>query len=86
MVDALESAAPDNLVLRYLRAMDTKLDSLRGETREINTRVIRLEESLANTRKEVALIGEHLAHFEVRFDDLRQSVDRIYVRLDLVSG
>jgi hypothetical protein len=86
MVDTPESDVPDNLVLRYLRAMDAKLDRVIVERAEDHSVLIRVVESLANVRKEMALTGEHLAHFEVRFDDLRQSVDRINVRLGLVSG
>ncbi len=86
MIDAPPSPEPEDFARHMLRRLDGKLDRVIAERAEDRAALIRVGESLANTRKELALIGEHLAHFEVRFDDLKQSVDRINVRLDLVSG
>ena len=82
----VDTPAPNQLILRMLRGLDSKFDGLRGEVRELNTRTLRIEESLANARKDIVLQGEQLAHIEVRLDGMRQQLDRINVRLDLVNG
>ncbi len=84
MVDVPDE--PIDFQRRMLREIHNMVADVRGELREVKTHVIRLDSSLANARKDIALQGEHMAHFEVRFDDLNQSIDRINVRLGLVSA
>lgn len=62
---------PDNLVLRYLRRIDDKLDRVIDDVRELKVRMTAVEENLASLNR--------------RFDRLEVRVDRIERRLDLID-
>ena len=62
---------PDNLVLRFLRRIDDKLDRVIDDVRELKVRMTSVEENLASLNR--------------RFDRLEVRVDRIERRLDLVE-
>lgn len=70
---------PDSLTLRYLRSIDTKVDALQGDMREVKTRIGRLETGMADLQVQLA---EH----SVRFDRISARLDRIEKRLDLVDS
>jgi predicted nuclease with TOPRIM domain len=62
---------PENLVLRYLRRIDDKLDRLVDDVRELKIRMTAVEENLASLNR--------------RFDRLEVRVDRIERRLELTE-
>lgn len=62
---------PDNIVLRYLRRLDEKVDALREDNREIKTRLGFLEQQYASVSS--------------RIDRIEHRLDRIERRLDLVE-
>jgi tetrahydromethanopterin S-methyltransferase subunit G len=72
--------APENMVLRYLRQIDQKVDRVIAEVNELKTRIgRRLETS-------VAQIHVHLAELSVRMDKIDGRLDRIERRLTLVDA
>jgi len=62
---------PDNLVLQYLRRIDTKVDRLAEEVHDVKIRLTAIEEALAGVNR--------------RIDRLEVRVERIERRLDLVD-
>ena len=69
---------PDNLVLRYLRAIDTKLDGLVQDVHEVKTRVSVLEQQIGIGQQQYASISSRLDRIEGR-------LERIERRLELVD-
>ncbi len=62
---------PENLVLRYLRGIDQKVDRLLDDVSDLKVRMTGVEEGLAGVNR--------------RLDRLEHRVDRIERRLDLVD-
>ena len=62
---------PDNLVLQYLRRIDTKVDRLVEEVHDVKVRMTAIEEGLAGVNR--------------RIDRLEARVERIERRLELVD-
>ena len=67
---------PDNLIVRYLRRLDEKVDRLLDDMREIKQRLSSVEVSVAH------LHGDFAAQ-SGRIDKLENRLDRIEHRLDL---
>lgn len=59
---------PDNLVLRALRQIDTKLDRLIDDNLEIKTRLGILEQQYASISRRVDRIELRLERMETRLD------------------
>lgn len=59
---------PDNIILRYLRRMDEKIDGLRDDTREVKTRLGLLEQQYACLSSRVDRIEHRLNRMENRLD------------------
>ncbi len=57
---------PDNIVLRYLRQMDAKLDRVIDDVSEIKTRVGILEQQYASLSNRIDRIGHRLDRIEKR--------------------
>jgi len=66
------SGEPENLVLTYLRRIDTKVDGLRADMVEVKQRIGFLEEQCASISR--------------RVDRIAGDVERIKTRLDLVDA
>ena len=62
---------PENLILRYRRRIDDKLDRVVDDVRELKIRMTAVEENLASLNR--------------RFDRLEVRVDRIERRLELTE-
>ena len=62
---------PDNLILTYLRRLDTKFDHMADDIRDLKVRMTAVEEGLAGVHR-------RMDRFEVR-------LERIERRLDLVE-
>jgi hypothetical protein len=63
---------PDSIVLRYLRSIDTKVDGVIADVREIKTRV--------------GILEQQYASISSRIDRIDARLDRIERRLDLVHA
>lgn len=74
----LPSDGPDNLVLRYLRRIDERLDSIERKTDEVITRLGNLEYRFVGVERELAAVNQ-------RLDNLDRRVTRIERRLDLIE-
>lgn len=59
---------PDNLVLRYLRRIDEKLDLVRADVSELKTRAGLLEQQYASISSRVDRIETRLERIEHRLD------------------
>ena len=70
---------PDDLVLRYLRQIDQKIDNVAEEVKESKVRVGRVETSLPQ-------VQAHLAERSVRMDKIDSRLDRIERRLTLTDA
>jgi tetrahydromethanopterin S-methyltransferase subunit G len=70
------SDEPDNLVVRYLRRLDEKVDRALDDLREIKQRLSSLEVSVAHVHGDFAAQSQ-------RIDKLEHRLDRIGQRLDL---
>ena len=70
---------PDDLVLRYLRQIDQKIDNVADELKELKVRVGRVGTSLAQ-------VQVHLAEHSVRMDKIDNRLDRIERRLILADA
>jgi glutathione S-transferase len=69
---------PDNLVLRYLRRIDERLERVEADLRDLKGRMTLVEERLGYL--EVAI-----AHQSARIDRIEDRLARIERRLDLVT-
>jgi archaellum component FlaC len=66
------SGGPEDLILTYLRRIDTKVDDVRADMAEVKQRLGFLEEQYASISRRVDRIGG--------------DVERIKTRLDLVDA
>lgn len=57
----------------------------REDTREIKTRLVRIEGSTAGLRREQASDAETIAHLQAQLDRLREDIDRISRRLEIAE-
>ncbi|ALA16431.1 MULTISPECIES: hypothetical protein [unclassified Chelatococcus] len=69
---------PDNIILRYLRRIDEKVDALREDNREIKQRLGLLEQRYGLLKQQYASLS--------RIDRIEARLDRIEKRLDLVEA
>lgn len=68
----------DNIILRYLKRIDEKVDALREDNREIKQRLGLLEQRYG-------LLELQYASLSSRIDRIEARLDRIEKRLDLVE-
>ena len=59
-------AEPDNIVPRYLRSIDEKLDLVRADVHDLNVRMTRVEEGLAGVHRRLDRVDERLDRPEAR--------------------
>jgi hypothetical protein len=72
------SDEPENLVLRYLRSMDGRLDRMERTQQEMLGRLGSLERDFAGVKTDLAGIN-------LRLDNVNYRLDRIERRLDLTE-
>ncbi|MBU6166438.1 MAG: hypothetical protein KGQ52_09925 [Alphaproteobacteria bacterium] len=75
----------ENLVLEMLRTIRADLSSVRETLREHSLRFSELNSAVAGLRRDGAGDAEVTAHLNVRVDRLRDEVDRIKRRLEIVD-
>ena len=74
---------PDNLVLRYLRGLDTKFDAMREDMRDVKIRLAAVEVGLNGVRRDIVGLSEADARMQVFIDRLSDRMERIENRLSL---
>ena len=74
---------PDYLVLVYLRRIDSKVDAMAQDIRELKERVSSLEVAVASVRRDIAVLAETDARLQNALDRMREDISRIQRRLDL---
>jgi tetrahydromethanopterin S-methyltransferase subunit G len=70
---------PDNMVLIFLRQIDSKLDRLVGDVQDLKSRLTSLD-------AKVALLHGDFAGQSVRIDRIELRLERIERRLELVPS
>ena len=73
------SDEPENLILVYLRRIDEKIDRLSDDIGDLRQRVTSLDEQAARIRGDMVAMSS-------RIDGVRQRLDRIERRFDLVGS
>ncbi len=73
-----DNTEPDSIILRYLRQIDSKVDRLSEDMRDVKHRLTTLEESHAS-------LVQAFAGQSKRLDRVENRLDRIERRLDLVD-
>jgi predicted nucleic acid-binding Zn-ribbon protein len=79
------SSEPENLVLTYLRRLDAKVDRLAETMTEHGRRLARIEVEVARGRRDQAADAQVVVDIQVQVDRLREEIDRINRRLDIVD-
>lgn len=74
---------PDSLVLRYLRGIDTKVDALRDEVRDLKSRLSAVETGLNAVRRDLVTLAEADAREQASIDRMSDRLERVERRLDL---
>lgn len=73
---------PENLTLVFLRRLDSKIDHLGDDIRELKMRMTTVEQQIAGL---AATVASHYAATSSRLDRLESRVERIERRLDLAE-
>ena len=73
----------DNLVIEHLRAIRTEIAAVKSDTTDTRQRVISIETSIVDMRRNVVHVFEDFAHQQLTMDKLLDRVQRIEKRLEL---
>jgi chromosome segregation ATPase len=76
---------PDNLVLKLLRGIDSKVDDVQKELAMLKERAAATDNRVISLRKDVLSVDESIALLNVRLDQIDAKLNRVFVRLDLVD-
>ncbi|MEI6558401.1 MAG: hypothetical protein WCO00_08315 [Rhodospirillaceae bacterium] len=76
---------PENHALTYLRALRADNVEIKETLREHGYRLTRIEGAIAGLRRDQVGDAETVAHLGARIDGLRDDVNRIKRRLDLID-
>jgi len=79
----MNDEGPDNIVLRYLRNIDGKVDALRQDVRDVKLRLSSLESGVNGVRRDILALAEDNARQQVANDHLDERIERIETRLNL---
>lgn len=74
---------PESSILSHLRRLDTKIDALIEDVRDLKCRVMRLESRVTDLRDGLATFYGGRAGQSTRFDRIEAVLDRIEQRLGL---
>lgn len=78
-----EQMSTDNLIIEHLRAIRTEIAGVKSDTADTRQRVISVDTSLIDMRRNVVHVFEDIAHQQLTMDKLLDRVQRIEKRLDL---
>jgi len=74
---------PDHIVLRYLRNIDGKVDTLRQDMRDVKLRLSGVEGALNAVRRDILALAEDNARLQLASDYLSERIERVETRLNL---
>lgn len=74
----------DNIIIEHLRAIRAEVADLKENDKEILTRLARLEIGQANLLRNIAFIEETGAEHSMRYDRLKERIEKIEKQLELV--
>ena len=77
---------PDNLVLRMLRQVDGKLDTLVDRVHDLTARAASVVDQLVAMRADTSALRGDFVRLEHRMDKFDQLLQRIERRLDLIEA
>jgi len=80
------SDEPENLVLVYLRRMDAKFDRVLNELADLRVRQTDIHRAVLATRRDQTSDAETTAHVQAQLDRVRDDVETIKRRLDMVGS
>jgi chromosome segregation ATPase len=80
------SDEPDNIVLRYLRRIDARMDDLVADLKDVKGRLISLGEQVSLLRSEMGTMRADMVRLEHRIDRMDERLRRIETRLDLIEA
>jgi hypothetical protein len=78
-----EQMSTDNLIIEHLRAMRTEIAAVKSDTTDTRQRVISVEASVVDMRRNVVHLFEDMAHQQLTMDKLLDRVLHIEKRLAL---
>nr|WP_314623177.1 hypothetical protein [uncultured Noviherbaspirillum sp.] len=73
----------DNLIIEHLRAMRTEIAAVKSDTSDTRQRLVSVEASVVDMRRNVGHVFEDIAHQQLTMDKLLDRVQRIEKRLAL---
>jgi hypothetical protein len=76
---------PENLMLTFLRRIDTRIGVIETVMREHTTRLAHIDEVLGQVRRRQVLDAERLAMEGVRLDRHATDIERLKRRADLLD-
>lgn len=78
-----EQMSTDNLIIEHLRAMRTEIAAVKSDTADTRQRLVSVEMSIVDMRRNVVHVFEDIAHQQLIMDKLLDRVQRIERRLAL---
>ena len=75
----------DNLILEHLRAIRSDIGLLKDDTREIKTRLTRVEQGIAGLRRDSASQYGDIVDTHSRYDRLTERIEKIEKRLEITD-
>jgi len=79
------SDEPENLTLVYLRRIDANIQELRSDVRDVRNRVTLIESQLGRLLRDRGDDFESRAHLQAQVDRLREELERVKRRLDIID-
>ncbi len=74
---------PENLILRYLRRIDEKVDNMGADIRDLKGRMSAVETGLNAVKRDLVTLTESDARLQITIDRQGERLDRIDRHLDL---
>ncbi len=82
----MSDEGPESLVLRYLRAIDGKIDRIAEEMHDVKLRLTSVEEGLTGVRREITHLYEAQTRMQHTLDRHGDRLERIERRLELLPA
>jgi hypothetical protein len=76
---------PTDIVLEHLRAIRADVHEIKMVKREHGHRLTRVQIGVAALRRDQAGDAENVAHMEARMDQMRDDIERVKRRLDIID-
>jgi septal ring factor EnvC (AmiA/AmiB activator) len=74
----------ENIVLEHLRAIRSDIGAMKDDLRQLTTRMGHVEIGVAGLRRDIAHSEQFVAESSVRYDQLRERIERIEKRLEII--